>query len=91
MFTAWSHDYPLSIDDVKLRFKNWVEIFPKGPGEEDVNAIENEFFTLRGKGKTCQFLDKKVLDLYLSITYSLRNDIENHIESEELKTISVCY
>ena len=97
MFLKWSHDYPLTLDNVKLRFKNWVEMLPKGPGDEDVNAIESEFFTVRGKSKTRTFLPNKVLELYLTISHSLRNEIENYVEefAEELKTttnsLSVCY
>jgi hypothetical protein len=94
LFLKWSHDYPLSINDVKLRSKNWVELLPKGFGDEDVNAIENEFFTLKGKAKTRQFLPNKVLDLYLGISHLLRNEIENHIEESENHgnlNVSVCY
>jgi len=71
MFLKWSHDYPLSIDDVKLRNKNWVEMLPKGPSDEDLNTIEGEFYTFKGKAKTRQFLPSKVLDLYLGIGYAL--------------------
>jgi hypothetical protein len=63
-------------------------MLPKGFGDEDVNAIEAEFFTLKGKSKTCQFLSNKVLDLYLGISFPLRNQIENHIEESELNTVS---
>lgn len=79
------------MEDVKLRSKNWVEMLPKD--EDDVGAIENEFFSIKGRGKLRQFLPNKVLDLYLGISYTLRCDIENYIE--EFKTgsesISVCY
>ena len=92
LFLKWSHNYPLSIDDVKLRSKNWVELLLKGSGDEDVNAIISDFFTCKGNAKTCQFLPNKVLDLYLGISHSLRNEIENHIEeSENHDIISVCY
>jgi hypothetical protein len=92
LFLKWSHNYPLSIDNVKLRSKNWVELLPKGSGDEDANAIETEFFTLKGKAKTRQFLPNKVLELYLGISHSLRNEIEDHIEeSENHDIISVCY
>jgi hypothetical protein len=92
LFLKWSHNYPLSIDDVKLRSKNWVELLPKGSGDEDANTIETEVFTLKGKAKTCQFLPNKVLELYLGISHSLRNEIEDHIEeSGNHDIISVCY
>jgi hypothetical protein len=80
------------MDDVKLRSKNWVEMLPKGSGDGDMNAIENEFFTLKGKAKMRQFMPNKVLDLYLGISHSLRNEIENHIEESEInRSILVCY
>jgi hypothetical protein len=88
LFLKWARDYPLSIDDVKLRTKNWVEMLPKGPDDEDVNAIEGELFTLKGKAKARQFLPNKVLDLYLGISHLLKNEIEDHIDSEELKAAS---
>lgn len=87
------------MDDVKLRNKSWVEMLPKGPGDEDVDAIESEFFTFKGKAKTCQYLPNKVLDLYLGISYAKRIKIDNYIEdSYNIKTVSdksdqvsVCY
>ena len=91
LFLKWSHDYPLSIDDVKLRNKNWVELLPKGLGNEDVNAIESEFFTFKGKGKTCHYLPNKVLDLCLRISYTKQCEIDNHIEEYNANSISVCY
>ena len=93
MFLKWSLNYPLSIDNVKLRNKNWVELLPKGPGDEDLNAIEAEFYTFKGKAKSRQFLPNKVLDLYLGISYALRSEIEDYIEEHRDDTSSglVCY
>jgi hypothetical protein len=91
LFLKWSNNYPLSMDDVKLHNKNWVEMLSKGPGDEDVDAIESEFFTIKGKAKTCQYLPNKVLDLYLGISYVKRNEIDNYIEECEIKTVLVCY
>lgn len=81
------------MNDVKLRSKNWVELLPKGFGDEDsdVNAIEHEFFTFTGKGKSKKFLPNKVLDLYLGISHSLRNEVESYIEETNSNVISVCY
>ena len=64
-------------------------MLPKGPGDEDVNAIENEFFTLKGKAKTRQFLPNKVLELYLGINYLMRSEIENYIEEHNNNCVSV--
>ena len=73
LFLKRSHDYLLyvSMDDVKLCSKNWVEMLPKGPGDEDADATENKFFTIKSKAKTCQFLPNKMLDLYLGISHKL--------------------
>ena len=81
----------LSIDDVKLRNKNWVETLPKGPGNEDVNAIESEFFILKGKAKTCHYLPNKVLDLYLGISYMKWCEIDDYIEEYNTNSVLVCY
>jgi hypothetical protein len=94
LFLKWSNNYPLSIDDVKLRNKNWVEMLPKGPGEEDVDAIESEFFTFKGKAKMHHFLPNKVLDLYLGISYAKRSEIDEYIEEHlgtDMTRTSVCY
>jgi hypothetical protein len=73
-------------------------MLPKGLGDasEDVDAIESEFFTYKGKAKMRQFLPNKVLDLYLGISYAMRSEIDNHIEESELNllnanSVSVCY
>ena len=93
-FLKWSNDYPLSINEVKLRSKNWVELLPKGPGDQDMDVIENEFFTIKGKAKTRQFLPNKVLDLYLGISHKLRCEIDDYVEELRVNAdsnISVCY
>ena len=66
-------------------------MLPKGPGNQDVDAIESEFFTIKGKARTRQFLPNKVLDLYLGISHMLQCDIENYIEELNTNSVSVCY
>lgn len=67
-------------------------MLPKGPDDQDVDAIENEFFTTKGKAKTRQFLPNKVLDLYLGISHKLRCEIDTYIEERvSSNPISVCY
>ena len=66
-------------------------MLPKGPGNEDVNAIESEFFTLKGKAKTRHYLPNKVLDLYLGISYMKRCEIDDYIEEYNTNSVSVCY
>ena len=59
----------LLLEDLRLRFKDWVELIPIGFGDEDVNAISSKFFQPKGKMKTLQFVSNKVLDLYLELPY----------------------
>ena len=80
----WSKDYLLSLDDLWLRSKEWVELIPLGLGDEDINAISNKFFAPKGKSKVMQFQSNKVLALYLELGYEqyckvldCLNDLEN--------------
>lgn len=66
-------------------------MLPKGPGDQDVDVIKNEFFTIKGKAKTRQFLLNKVLDLYFGISYKLWCDIDNYVEDLNANSVSVCY
>lgn len=66
-------------------------MLPKGPGDEDLNAIENEYYTIKGKAKTRTFLPNKVLELYLGIGYVLRSEIEDYIEEYNNNPVPVCY
>ena len=38
----WSKDYTLAIEDLWLHFKDWVELIPAGPDNEDVGAISSK-------------------------------------------------
>lgn len=60
-------------------------MLPKGHGDEDVDAIESEFFTFKGKAKTRQYMPNKVLELYLGISHAKRTEIDNHIEEFKSK------
>lgn len=66
-------------------------MLPKGTGDQDVDAIESNFFTFKGKSKARQFLPNKVLDLYLGISHKLRCDIENYVEQLNTNSASVRY
>ena len=79
LFLKWSKDQPLSIDNLQLRFKDWVELIPLGSGEEDVNAISSKFFVPKGKSKVLQFQRNKVLDLYLEMTYEMYSQFSDHL------------
>ncbi|KAF8510666.1 hypothetical protein BU17DRAFT_69950 [Hysterangium stoloniferum] len=44
LFTKWSKNQPLSINDLWLCFKDWVELIPLGSDNEDIN-ISYESYT----------------------------------------------
>lgn len=80
LFVKWSKNHALSIEDLRLRFKEWVELIPQGPDDEDINAISNKFYVPKGKSKTLQFQPSKVLDLYLEIGYETYSRVMEHLE-----------
>jgi hypothetical protein len=92
LFSKWSKEFPLSIDDLQLRFKDWVELIPLGPGkDEDVNAISSKFFVPKGKSKALQFQPNKVLDLYLELSNERYREISDHLDDIENNAVSHTY
>ena len=87
-FMKWSKDCTLAIEDLRLRFKDWVELVPAGPDNEDVGAISSKFFLPKGKSKTIQFHPNKVLELYLELSYDKYAEILNHLD--DIEDQSVC-
>ena len=87
LFIKWSKNHTLSIEDLRLRFKDWVELISQGPDDEDVNAITNKFFVPKGKSKVPQFQPNKVLDLFLEIGYETYSRVLEHLE---LQNEEVC-
>ena len=83
LFKQWSKNDTLSLEDLRLRFKNWVELVPLGTGDEDVNAISSKFFSPKGKSKTIQFHPGKGLELYLELAYSRYAEILLRLEELE--------
>ena len=79
----WSKDCTLAIEDLRLRFKDWVELVPAGPDNEDVGAISSKFFLPKGKSKTIQLHPNKVLELYLELAYDKYAQILNHLDDIE--------
>jgi hypothetical protein len=69
-FIKWSKNDTLEIEDLCLRFKDWVELVSLGSGDEDINAIASKFFIAKGKSKTVQFHPGKGLELYLELPYN---------------------
>jgi len=91
-FIKWSKNDSLDTSDLRLRFKDWVELIPLGSGHEDVDAISSKFFLPKGKSKTIQFHPNKVLELYLELIFDRYAEILNRLEDmeeEELAT-QVC-
>jgi hypothetical protein len=84
----WSKDYPLLLDDLRLRTKEWVELIPMGPGDEDINAISIKFFAPKGKSKVIQFQSNKVLGLYLELGYEQYRKALDHLD--DLENQAVC-
>ena len=66
-FLKWSRDYPLSIDDVSLRHKNWLELVPP-TNREDSDAIWECFF-IEKKNGVKKFTAGTTLDLILALPY----------------------
>jgi hypothetical protein len=89
LFKKWSYNDTLAFEDLRLRFKNWVELVPLGTGDEDVNAISSRFFSPKGKSKTIQFCPGKGLELYLELAYSRYAEIM--LRLEELEEGMVCF
>ena len=87
--------YKLLIDDLRLRFKDWVELFPAGPGNEDVNAISSKFFLPKGKMKTLQFILNKVLELYMELVHDqyakILAQLEEMIDETEDHLVRLTY
>jgi hypothetical protein len=79
----WSKNDTLDIEDLRLRFKDWVELVPLGSGDEDINAIASKFFVAKGKLKTVQFHPGKGLELYLELPYSRYAEILQRLEELE--------
>ena len=87
--------YNLLIDDFRLRFKDWVELVPAGPGNEDVNAISSKFFLPKGKMKTLQFISNKVLELYMELAHDqyakILAQLEEMIDETEDHLVRLTY
>jgi hypothetical protein len=82
-FIKWSKEDSLDVEDLRLRFKNWVELIPAGPDNEDVGAISSRFFLPKGRSKTIQFHPNKVLELYLELPFDRYEEILTRLENME--------
>ena len=84
-FLKWSKDYPLTINDVFLRHKNWLELIPPRNGQNDVDAIWDKFLS---KTKTGQkFTPGTGLELYLEIDHEVFERARVHAVAVENQTM----
>jgi hypothetical protein len=84
-FLVWSKGYPITLANVTLRSKDWVEIIPKfstRPGE-DVDAIKDHFYKPRGRAKAISFSAGSGINVYLEIHYGVYLKILEHQENKE--------
>jgi hypothetical protein len=86
-FLKWSKDYPLSVDDVSLRHKNWLEISPPRHGQIDCDAIWHKFLTQTKTGQ--KFSPGTGLELYLEIDHETYERARMHSLADETQTM-VC-
>ena len=91
LFSKWSKGFLLSIHELQLRFKDWVELIPLGPKDKDVNAILSKFFVPKGKTKALQFQPNKVLDLYLELSNDRYREILDHLDDIENSAVCPIY
>lgn len=80
LFLKWSNNIDISIDDIRLRNKDWVELVPM-LGAPDVDAISAKFFVAKGKSRALQFQSKGRADLYLELQVEKYLEIMTHLES----------
>ena len=92
LFLKWSKDaFHISVDDVRLRSKDWVEMVAI-PGVPDVDAIAQKFFVAKGKSKIPQFQAGKGTEVFLELEYEKYQEIMTYLEElvENEADLSVC-
>lgn len=67
-FFKWFNDFPLSLDDVVLRDKNWVEYVALDP-QRDANAVSASFFSVKGRRGTKKFNPGQGIDVLLELPW----------------------
>jgi hypothetical protein len=75
----WSKDYFLSIDDVRLRNKDWVEMIPIRDAH-DTDAIARKFFVAKGKSRNIQFHAGKGTEVFLELEYEKFQQIQFRLD-----------
>lgn len=83
LFLEWSREAPISIDDLRLRNKDWVEMIPV-PDTPDVDAIASKFFVAKGKARNIQFSAGKGAEVYLELGNEKYQEIITRLERLEV-------
>jgi hypothetical protein len=92
LFLKWSKSaFHISVDEVRLRSKDWVEMVAL-PGVPDVDAIAEKFFVAKGKARNVQFQRGKGVEVFLELEYEKYNTIMVYLDAldEERADVSVC-
>ena len=77
----------MTIDDVSLQHKNWLEISPPRHGQVDCNAIWDKFLTQTKTGQN--FTPGTGLELYLEIDHEIYERARMRLLADENQTM-VC-
>jgi hypothetical protein len=91
-FSEWLKQFLLSVDNVCLHHRNWVEIIPNlVQGVDNVNAIAEKFFVLKwGKNKSeARTFQSSDIMVYLELPLKKYHKILEHIENPETLSL-VC-
>jgi hypothetical protein len=79
LFLKWSKDYFISIDEVCLHSKDWVEMVLI-IGAPDVDTIVRKFFVAKGKARSVQFHAGKGIKVFLELEHEKYQQIIIHLE-----------
>ena len=84
--SQWSKQFPLSVDDLHLQEKNWVELIPNlVQGIADVDAISKKFFVVkRTKGSSeGHVFQSGDVTVYFELPFGKYQEVLEHIENAE--------
>ena len=81
-FLRWSKEADISIDELCLRNKDWVEMVCL-PGIQDVDAIASKFFVAKGKSRNIQFHAGRAAEVFLELAHEKYTQIVTRLEDLE--------
>jgi hypothetical protein len=80
LFLKWTRSLSsLTIEEVELRYKNWLELIPRSP---DIDAIFGHFFRTKGRNSSKKFSPGQGIDLVLAISHKKYELAVTHASSE---------